>query len=116
MLNAVEGSIKMRAETHRKTAVTFQGDDRVEGGQSKTRILMDPAMFNKKLEPLATIIFKMEKVKRKEKEKKRQGERTRGIKIGKEKRNILLVFDTNIHVVSQGDSPRFSILLEVIRV
>lgn len=45
MLNAVEGSIKMRAETHRKTAVTFQGDDRVEGGQSKTRILMDPAMF-----------------------------------------------------------------------
>ena len=48
---------KMRTETHRETAVTFQGADRVEGGQRvrQERPLL-PRLFNIVLEVLARAI------------------------------------------------------------
>lgn len=73
-------------------------------------------MFKEEVEPLATIIFQMEKEKEKskgkEKKKVKARRRTEGIFI-----YILFVFDINIHVGSQRDSPRVKILLavEVIR-
>ena len=63
MLSTAEGSTKMRAETQREKAVTFQGDDKVDDGQKAKNAHGPHYVYKDLLEPLTSIIFKKEKEK-----------------------------------------------------